>query len=442
MAKKINAGMMLMGVVAFLLTLGIALTSFYATFQDQVYDGLEGDAHLIAQSYAKLDSVQELAAYASAQRRITLVAPDGSVLFESGREAAGMENHLQREEVSEALDSGSGQAMRKSATLGYNTYYYALRLDDGNVLRVSMQAVNLLAILRAMLPGAGFAAVLVLAVSVLLSMLLSNLLMKRFSYTVEHLDEYDKKTSFPELAPVVEIIRAQRLEQSENERIRQEFTANVSHELKTPLTSISGYAEMIENGMARAEDIKGFAGKIHGEAGRLITLIGDIMKLSELDSVSEVVQEPYERVDLFRIVKESAAALELPASRESVEITFSGSPCYVMGSAVQLQELVYNLCDNAIRYNKPGGKVHMRVARRGDAVELRVSDTGIGIACQHHARIFERFYRVDKSHSKKTGGTGLGLAIVKHVAIRHDAAIAIDSYPGRGTTVTVTFKAA
>ena len=225
----------------------------------------------------------------------------------------------------------------------------------------------------------------------------------------------------------------EREKRDELDRMRQQFTANVSHELKTPLTSISGYAEMIENGMAKEGDVQGFAGKIKREAAWLLSLISDILKLSELDDPKQALA--FEDVDLFQIAKECAEVLALAAKNHSISLCVTGGPCVVRASRNLIYELVYNLCDNAIRYNQRGGRVDLNVQGRS----LTVSDTGIGIPPEHRDRVFERFYRVDKSRSKATGGTGLGLAIVKHVAEQHRAVIDLTSEMGKGTKITVTF---
>lgn len=226
-------------------------------------------------------------------------------------------------------------------------------------------------------------------------------------------------------------------ELSDNQQMRKDFTANVSHELKTPLTSISGYAEMIENGMAREEDIKAFAGKIHAEAGRMISLIGDIIQLSELDEPNAVMET--ESVALRDLAQDTAELLAFPAERRGVTLVVEGEDVTVQGSRNLLEELIYNLCDNAIRYNTPNGSVVIRTGVEKNSVFLEVQDTGIGISPEHQSRIFERFYRVDKSRSRETGGTGLGLAIVKHIAEQHKAQIELVSEECVGTTIRVLF---
>jgi len=226
-------------------------------------------------------------------------------------------------------------------------------------------------------------------------------------------------------------------EKSDNQQMRKDFTANVSHELKTPLTSISGYAEMIENGMAREEDIKAFAGKIHAEAGRMISLIGDIIQLSELDEPNAVLET--EPVELKELAQDTVELLTFPAERRGVTFAVEGEDIVVQGNRNLLEELIYNLCDNAIRYNTPNGSVVVRTGVKKNHVWLEVQDTGIGISLEHQGRIFERFYRVDKSRSRETGGTGLGLAIVKHIAEQHKAQIQLESEECVGTTIRVLF---
>jgi two-component system phosphate regulon sensor histidine kinase PhoR len=217
-----------------------------------------------------------------------------------------------------------------------------------------------------------------------------------------------------------------------SEKMRHEFSANVSHELKTPLQGIIGSAELLENGLVKPEDVPRFVGHIRKEASRLITLIGDIIRLSQLD---EGVPMPKEPVDMLQLCQEIGQILAQSAQDRNLTITVSGDGFTLIGIRRMLQELVYNLCDNAIRYNVPGGSVHIFAENN----QIRVQDTGIGIPAEHHERIFERFYRVDKSHSKQTGGTGLGLSIVKHAAAYHNAAIQLESTPDQGTTITVTF---
>lgn len=246
-----------------------------------------------------------------------------------------------------------------------------------------------------------------------------------------------KNAPYPELLPFIETLRRQQVQKDENLRQRQEFSANVSHELKTPLTSISGYAEMIETGIAKDEDVKEFAGKIHAEAGRLIDLIRDIIKLSELDEAEP--GEEMQPLSILPIAQDTAGMLAFNAEKAGVDISVSGCYAQVLGRRELLEELIYNLCDNAIRYNRPGGFVRVSVTEDASSVILSVADNGIGIPPEHQERIFERFYRADKSRSKSSGGTGLGLAIVKHIVIQHGAELKLESAEGKGTTISVLF---
>lgn len=256
----------------------------------------------------------------------------------------------------------------------------------------------------------------------------------------QDLAELANNAPYPELRPLMAALHKQQAQKEENVRQRQEFSANVSHELKTPLTSISGYAEMIETGMVNDEDITEFAGKIHAEARRLIDLIRDIIKLSELDEPQ--ADSEFAPLELLPVAQDTCGLLNFSAERAGVTLSAEGCYAKVNGRRELLEELIYNLCDNAIRYNKPGGFVRLTVAADADSVLLTVADNGIGIPAEHQERIFERFYRADKSRSKASGGTGLGLAIVKHIVIQLNATLTLDSAVGRGTAITVRFPRA
>lgn len=251
-------------------------------------------------------------------------------------------------------------------------------------------------------------------------------------------EKWNIQAPYPELLPFITALQQRQVQKEENIRQRQEFSANVSHELKTPLTSISGYAEMIETGMAQQEDIKEFAGKIHAEAGRLIDLIRDILKLSELDEPQAAAELDW--LDLLPIAQDTAGLLAFNAQRAGIDLRVSGCYSQVFAQRDLLEELIYNLCDNAIRYNHRGGWVRVAVEDKENEVVLTVSDNGIGIPLEHQERIFERFYRADKSRSKASGGTGLGLVIVKHIVLQLDARLNLQSEVGRGTAISIYFK--
>ena len=437
MKEKINFRFLFIGLLSILLTAVSFTLVFYSVFQEQTKEDLQNSAGIIAKNDDFLTDPNRLAIYGSDQMRITLISPDGQIQYESRADESRMDNHLSRPEIQSALQNGSGEAMRQSSTLGYDTYYYALRLQNGSILRVSMEIRNMYSIFEKALPMVIVIGFLILLISIVLSSLLTKQLIKPIEAMAQHMDTMEENTPYKELIPFVRTIKEQQKKKMETAKMRQEFTANVSHELKTPLTSISGYAEMIETGLAKPEDIPVFAEKIHSESQRLLELIGDIMKLSELDEGKKDLF--FERIDLAQVVQETKARLQLQSQKAQVSIVTEGETAPVNGNLKLLNELAFNLCDNAIRYNHPGGTVTMRTACQEGRVLLVVSDTGIGIAPDHQDRVFERFYRVDKSRSKESGGTGLGLAIVKHIAIQHQALLSMDSKPGIGTTITVSF---
>ena len=291
------------------------------------------------------------------------------------------------------------------------------------------------------LPVILIVAVIILFVSIVLSFLLTRQLITPIIKMGSDLENIDENIPYPELQPFADSLKEYQLRERQNEKQRKEFTANVSHELKTPLTSISGYAEMLEYGMCRPEDVKTFGGRIHAEAARLITLVGDIIRLTQMDEAD--APPNLEKLDLAQAAETAAGLLDLQAEKAGVDVLVRGEAARIMGSAGMIDEMIYNLCDNAIRYNKTGGHVWLTT---GVDIENRayveVKDDGIGIPQAHQSRIFERFYRVDKSHSKETGGTGLGLAIVKHAASLMGGDIRLESKEGIGTTITVFFPAA
>lgn len=481
--------------------------------------------------------------------RLTWIQPDGTVKFDTHAESGQMENHLQREEIQQALGYGSGSAVRKSDTLLEKRMYEAKRLSDGSVLRISASQKTLIVLLAGMLHPVCLVAVLAIILSALLAHRvsckiveplnqldlehplenntyeeLSPLLVriqqqhKEISSQMQalrqkndeleqitanmreglvlldrngvvlsinpaarklfHADSDCVGTSFlrverkSEMTAAVEaafrdglhelktqrkgriyqflfsritsgeetvglVILALDITETENaEQNRREFTANVSHELKTPLQAIIGSAELLENGLVKPEDTQRFIGNIRKEATRLVNLIEDVIRLSHLD---EGVEMPKEDVDILDIAEEIAESLRLAAEEKKVTMQVSGQHCTVPGVRGLVFEIVQNLCSNAVKYNVEGGRVDVTVAKRGSSVVLTVADTGIGIPREHQSRVFERFYRVDKSHSRASGGTGLGLSIVKHAAQYHNADIQLESTPGKGTTIRVAF---
>lgn len=439
MKQKINGRLLLIALLSMGLTLLLSIVVFKTAFEKQVKGDIRQSAEVMAAGYSTQPDEALLDAYAAAGYRITLIRGDGTVLYDSKGDAETMENHRDRPEVASALQNGAGEAVRTSATLGYNTYYYAVALPDGSVLRAARDTASLYLLYHEALPWLFIIVAALVVMSVVLSAYLTKQLVQPIEAMAERLgeDEPDLAVPYPELTPFAATLKDNQRRLKETERIRQEFTANVSHELKTPMTSISGYAEMIETGLAKPEDVRNFAGKIRFEAARLISLIGDIILLSELDDPAAA--RKFGPVDLFSVAKGVTEYLTFNAGKNNIKLSVTGGQQTVRGSQGLLEELIYNLCDNAIRYNRPGGKVVVDVSGRDGKVWLSVSDTGIGIPPEHQDRIFERFYRVDKSHSKETGGTGLGLAIVKHIALSHGGKITVSSKVGVGTQIKIGF---
>lgn len=379
--------------------------------------------------------------------RITWIAADGTVKYDSKMAAGEMESHADREEFIKAKENGTGESLRYSNTLSEKTYNYAILLKDGTVLRASGTQFTIISLLLSMIQPI----LTVFVIAVVLSFVLANVIAKKIIKPINDIDFDDPKhiDGYEELSPLVDRLIMQNrqidnqleelsTEHEAQDKMRREFTANVSHELKTPLTSISGFAEIIRDGMVKPEDIPRFAGNIYDEAGRLITLVGDIIKISQLDEQNgEIVKEP---IDLLDECTSVVTHLQPVAKKRGIEMTLTGEHIITLGAEQILFEMIYNICDNAIKYNKDNGKIDINLTRQNGLGVLSVKDTGIGIPKEDIDRVFERFYRVNKSHSKEIGGTGLGLSIVKHAAMFHDAKIEIESTLGVGTEIRVLFK--
>ncbi len=443
MEEKISYRLFLMGFLGLLFTAALCIFVFHKAFTAQAWTGLEQEAELVSAGYDLVAEPEALSAFVTDDLRITLISQDGSVLFESATDQP-MENHLTRPEIRQAMESGVGKDIRDSQTMGYETYYYAVRLPSGEILRAAQDAETIWSIYDSSIPAIVLSCVALMMAAAILSGLLTKALVQPVLNMTEDLDHIQENVPYKELIPFAENIHSDRILRENNEKMRQEFTANVSHELKTPLTSISGYAELIETGIAKPEDVQGFAQKIHVEATRMIQLVNDILQLSNLDNMSETGNEPVmEVVDLLDVARECTERQKLNARRAYISLSCLGESAPVRGSRSLLDELCQNLCDNAIRYNRPGGKVQITTACSRDGhCTLTVADNGIGIPREAQSSVFERFYRVDKSRSKATGGTGLGLAIVKHIARIHNARIKLESQVDVGTTITVTFPTA
>ena len=375
--------------------------------------------------------------------RYTLIDHSGAVLFDSEvAEVSALENHAGRPEVQAAFAAGQGVSTRQSETLDRQTRYFALRLDDDRVLRAAVDVPNWLGLFLLILPTLAAVCLPVFGMAAVLSFWLTRRMVQPITHMAQHLDTIEADVPYEELIPLAHTVQADRQLQADNEAMRREFTANVSHELKTPLTSISGYAELLETRMARPEDVPEFGRRIHKEAGRMISLVSDILQLSELDGQQRQNFEPVP-VDLAALVRDTAANMTMNARKAYVTLQYTApdTPLMVQGGRDLLAELTMNLTDNAIRYNRPGGHVQISCGTADGCPYLQVEDNGIGIPQDAQSRVFERFYRVDKSRSKATGGTGLGLAIVKHIAMLHGAKIDLRSTVGTGTTVRVEFPA-
>lgn len=437
MKKRINKMLVLTAALAIFFTMLLITLVYYDLFRQQVLEDLRAYTVLIK----NLDTGREISQTGEKLEdygiRITLIGPEGQVIFDNEADPGQMENHGERPEIIEALKMGEGQAVRRSETLSRSDFYYAVRLDNGGVLRLSKDAGSIYSIFVNALPSISLILLLLVILCMIPAHFLTGRLIRPIVSLAENLDEGLDETDYEELTPFVNMIKEQHQNIMKNAMMRQEFTANVSHELKTPLTSISGYAELIETGMASEADVTRFAHGIHSSANRLLTLINDIIRLSELDATE--VEATFERLNLYQLAAVCVELLAMNAEKHGVSISLSGSECYINGNRQMMEELLYNLCDNAIRYNNAGGKVEVEVHPENGGTLLTVRDTGIGILKEHQERIFERFYRVDKSRSKSTGGTGLGLAIVKHIIAKHNARMELDSEPGQGTTISVIF---
>ena len=433
MKDRIRYSLIYMGVIAALLAVFFTVRVFEDEMADQLKVHLRENLRLIETAYIdeSLESKpQNLARFASADLRITLIDSTGKIIYDSDAKAAEMENHYNREEVFDAMEKGFGEDLRYSSTLQAKAFYFAKRLKDGNVLRLGMRQANLQQAYSKTMPYliALFAAVV--AAAILIAIGLSRAFISPLRKLVDQLgtpEWMNIENVYKEIEPLVNTIRKQDLElqltieQLSNEKqkishLKDEFTANASHELKTPLTSISGYAELIESGMAKPEDVKIFAGKIHKEAKRLQSIANDIITLSKLNDRESEPLDLNEEINLWNLAQSCIEGLMLNANKKNIQLSLDGNRNF--------------------RYTEQGGKVVVVVEENA----IVVKDTGIGIPEECQSRIFERFYRVDKSRSKETGGTGLGLSIVKHIAEVHHAAIHLKSTVGFGTEVRIDFK--
>ena len=554
MARKILVGIVSVALTIMVLCMGMIMSVVYDYLGTQIDYALVNQAHLVEAGIegGGQEYLESLKNEYTLKSRVTVIDKDGNVLFDNEADSLTMENHLQREEVQEALESGEGFAVRDSSTMATNTRYYAHTMDDGNILRVSTSQFSHIGLLfdtSGLILGTGLILIILsLVISRKVAMIIikpindidlndpqfdknyeeiepllyrihqqnekianqiENLRRKNeeFSIIIENMSEglviidnnYEVLTfnssalsilgADPQVIQQSEVLNVFSLNRSEpfrnaveeslkghksethlsmgtdtyeilgspvysegnvtgsiliimdvtekevGERMRREFTSNVSHELKTPLTSIFGVSDMLASGIVKPEDVGQFALTIKEESSRLISLIDDIMQISRLDETSGIQEK--EIINLTEIAEAVTARLQSKAAEKNVTLTFAGQAAEVKGVDYILDEIVYNLCENAIKYNKQNGTVSVRVEKQLGCVLLRVADTGIGIPKDDLERVFERFYRADKSHNKDIPGTGLGLSIVKHGVAYHDGEITLDSREGIGTTVVV-----
>lgn len=439
MAKKTLYKIFAFGVSVITITAVLILSVFYSYSDNQLKEQLRVVESVVENQLAQDDDTAFISNHIDKNVRITLVAKDGTVIADSQESVNKLGNHLNRREIQQAIKNGEATVTRHSDTQGKKVYYFAKQLDNGNVLRVSAEAKSIGKFFSDYIIYIFLCIIVVIVAAVFVSMGITKSIVKPITQLGQSLDNIDKFKSDEELKPLVNALLQQKKKQKMLDKQKKQFTANVSHELKTPLTSIAGYAELIETGMAKPEDIKPFAGVIRKQALRLVNLSEDIIQLSQLEE-SDDEDMSFESVNLYEIAQRCVEALNINAINKGVTLNLIGEQCYIRGKAQLVEELVYNLCDNAIRYNKENGNVTVTVTPLEKGASVSVKDTGIGIPEKYQERIFERFFRVDKSRSKATGGTGLGLAIVKHITQLHDAKLEISSEEGKGTEIIVTFK--
>ncbi len=449
MKNRIFKGIFQVAILVWLACLILIMGALYLQYNGEYVRELKNEANIVARAVeiSGLDYLKSLKL--EENHRITWIDADGTVKYDSSVSEKKMENHADRPEVAEAERTGYGEDTRYSKTLAEKTMYSAVRLSDGSVLRVSQVQFSIFTLVLSMIQPI----LIILLMAVFVSILLAARISKRIVDPLNQIDLDDPEAAetYEEVRPLVNRIAEQNLalnsrisrlqtdvdEKTREAEFRKEFTANVSHELKTPLTSISGFAEIIKNGIVKTEDIPRFAGRIYDEAQRLITLVEDIIKLSQLDEKQIAAKK--ERIDLYLLCQDVLYTLEQAAEKKHVTLKLEGSHLYVEVVDQIVEEIIYNLCDNGIKYNQENGSVTVTVYEEEGRPAVRVSDTGIGIPQEDLDRVFERFYRVNKSHSKEIGGTGLGLSIVKHGAAYHGADIRLESRLGEGTHITIIF---
>lgn len=419
-------------VIAYIFLTGIMYRQTVTTVEEEIHreaDYISKAVQISGTEYLnQMDEVR-------ANTRITWISAEGTVLYDSTEDEHTFENHKNRPEVKKAFAKGEGEDIRKSNTIGEEMCYYAEKMPDGTVLRVSRTMNSAMKSAFHILPFMIFLAL----VMIVTAWLLSKWQIERLIRPINTLDLEKplEQEMYPELQPLLERIEQSNKEKEAVAAMRREFSANVSHELKTPLTSISGYAEIMKDGLVRPEDMQHFSEKIYQEASRLITLVEDIIKLSRLDEGRVELEK--EEVDLYELSREIISRLAPQAAKNRVRLELTGESVKYTGIRRILDEMIYNITENAIKYNNPGGKVSVWAGNTLQGKKVVVTDNGIGIPEDQIDRIFERFYRVDKSHSKERGGTGLGLSIVKHGVMLHHGEVHVESKLGEGTRIELVF---
>ena len=419
-------------VIAYIFLTGIMYRQTVTTVEEEIHreaDYISKAVQISGTEYLnQMDEVR-------ANTRITWISAEGTVLYDSTEDEHTFENHKNRPEVKKAFAKGAGEDIRKSDTIGEEMCYYAEKMPDGTVLRVSRTMNSAMKSAFHILPFMIFLAL----VMIVTAWLLSKWQIERLIRPINTLDLENplEQEMYPELQPLLERIEQSNKEKEAVAAMRREFSANVSHELKTPLTSISGYAEIMKDGLVRPEDMQHFSEKIYQEASRLITLVEDIIKLSRLDEGRVELEK--EEVDLYELSREIISRLAPQAAKNQVRLELTGESVKYTGIRQILDEMIYNITENAIKYNNPGGKVSVWAGNTLQGKKIVVTDNGIGIPEDQIDRIFERFYRVDKSHSKERGGTGLGLSIVKHGVMLHHGEVHVESKLGEGTRIELVF---
>ncbi len=437
MKKELHRKLIILAAAGIFATAVCAALLFYRILTAQIFDDLKAASRAVAMLDMETLRPETYRKFQQDGLRVTWIDEDGQVIFDSMADKGIMENHRKRPEFKQAFANGEGRAVRKSATSAVHTFYYAALLPNGTALRIgkaSSSVSHLIWTMAALILCIGVGVFLACAI---LARHMASRIVEPIEKMAQNLLTVEEADIYEEMRPFLSVIKRQHIGLLDYARARQEFTANVSHELKTPLTAISGYAELITGGMADGADARHFAGEIYRSAERLQALINDIIKLSQLDDSS--LQLAFEQLDLYGLAQNCIDTMQMQATKQGVRLCLEGTPVCINGNKVLIEELLTNLCSNGIRYNKRGGVVAIACTLEHGKPVLSVRDTGIGIPQNQQEHIFERFYRVDKSRSKATGGTGLGLAIVKHIVAQHGAQIALASEEGKGTEIKIYF---